>query len=171
MEFEKLKEGQKVHANTPYLIRAKSTGAKSIVVNSTSLYAAKTEPFEYGSNGLKAVFKGTYTGIDGQTMYDEKYYGMSSGALCYAANNTVTLSSYRWYLTIEDEQGSLARRNASFEVRVRVTGNEWNVDGINSTPASCDASNDVYTLDGRRVTDASRLKGGIYIKNGKKLVK
>lgn len=165
-----MKKSGQTDANTPYFIKSKTTGTKTISAENATLYPAETNQLECSSTSTSFTFTGTYSGVDGQTMYDNHYYAMSGGALCSVANNTVSLSSYRWYLNVETKANALVRNtfNNPSKIRLRVIG-EDEANNISSVNVA-ETADKCFTIDGRQVNDTEDLKPGMYIKNGRKLI-
>ncbi len=69
LEVIKVKGGT-LKPNHPYMIRAKSTGAKTIIVENATLMPAEENSIDCSSVEREYVFTGTYTGVDGETMVD-----------------------------------------------------------------------------------------------------
>ncbi|MCR5313372.1 MAG: M6 family metalloprotease domain-containing protein [Bacteroidaceae bacterium] len=167
IEMLKLKSGSIV-ANTPYFIRALTTGDKTISLSKTTLYAATINSLECSSTTNKFTFTGTYIGVSGTDMYNNDYYGLSSGVLCTAADNTVSLNAQRWYMSIETKTTGYAKKYIPAEVKLRVL-NDDDANAIEELDANSKNIDAIYTLDGRKI-NGSNLRPGIYIKNGKKLM-
>ncbi|MBR1788836.1 MAG: leucine-rich repeat protein [Bacteroidaceae bacterium] len=163
LEAIKMKSG-KTEANTPYLIRAKSTGEKTITLTNATLYKAEENSFDVSSWNTKFTFTGTYSGISGTDMFTNGYYVMGGGTLHQAESSAYDLSPFRWYMTVTDRNGN---PKSLGEVKVMLFDT---TDGINLTPALSQGEGDavVYDLSGRR-TD-SPTKKGVYIKNGRKVI-
>lgn len=163
LEAVKLKSG-KTEANTPYLIRAKSTGEKTITLTNATLYKAEENSFDVSSWNTKFTFTGTYLGVSGTDMFANGYYAMGGGSLHQAESSAYDLSPFRWYMTVTDRNGN---PKSLGEVKVMLFDT---TDGIDLTPALSQGEGDavVYDLSGRR-TD-SPTKKGIYIKNGRKVI-
>ena len=163
LEVVKMKSGT-TEANTPYLIRAKATGEKTITVANATLYRADEYSIDCSSIGTLFTFTGTYAGIDGATMFTEGYYAMGDGALVQAESSENSLSPYRWYLSVTDRYGN--RKNLR-KVKVVVFGSDEDTTGIDEINGqwSMDNGQSVFDLSGRRIESPCR---GVYIMNGKK---
>ncbi|MBR1789146.1 MAG: leucine-rich repeat protein [Bacteroidaceae bacterium] len=164
LEAVKMKSG-KTEANTPYLIRAKSTGEKTITLTNATLYKAEENTFDVSSWNTKFTFTGTYSGISGTDMFTNGYYAMGGGRLHQAESSAYDLSPMRWYMTVTDRNGN---PKSLGEVKVMVFGDD--TDAISPTPALPKGGGEdtVFDLSGRR-TD-SPTKKGVYIKNGRKMI-
>ena len=163
LEAVKLKSG-KTEANTPYLIRAKSTGEKTITLTNATLYKAEENSFDVSSWNTKFTFTGTYSGISGTDMFTNGYYAMGGGTLHQAESSAYDLSPMRWYMKVTDRNGN---PKSLGEVKVMLFDT---TDGINLTPTLSQGEGEtgVFDLSGRR-TDKPTKKG-VYIKNGRKMI-
>lgn len=104
----KLKEGGIARANVPYMIRALVADPNEPQVirkGQCILKAADPVNLECSTTKQHFTFVGTYTGVDGPTMYEKQYYAMSGGGWKQVSNNTVSLKPYRCYLKAEDKEG------------------------------------------------------------------
>lgn len=164
IELLKIKHGS-TEANTPYFIKAKTTGDKVISLENVTLYPAEENYVDCSSTEMLFTFQGTYSGVSGADMYANKYYALSGGSLCYAEDASVPLKPMRWYMKSEARKNK--RSALTNNVRVRVVGED--ATSINETRADKSAQKATYMLDGRAV-NPSNLKKGIYIRNGKKIV-
>ena len=163
LEVVKIKSGT-TEANMPYLIRAKETGEKTITVNDVTLHKADELSIDCSSVFTLFTFTGTYTGIEGSTMFTEGYYAMGDGSLVQAAGSQNNLLPYRWYLSVTDRYGN--PKNVG-EVKVAVFGFDEDTDGIEEIESENIAENEqtIYDLSGRRIVSP---RSGMYIRNGKK---
>lgn len=108
LEIIKVKSGS-LKANTPYLIKPKTTGTKTITINNATLKKTEVNSIYCASVNTMYTFTGTYNTISGSTMISNGYYGMGGGELVQAEDNTASLGAFRWYLKIENkEEGSYA---------------------------------------------------------------
>ena len=92
--------------NTPYLIRAKQTGTKTISLENATLYPAESNSIDCSSLKTKYIFTGTYTGVNGQDMYQNGYYAVEDNALCKALSSEKTVGTFRWYMKPESRTGN-----------------------------------------------------------------
>lgn len=162
MEFFKVKSGS-IAPNTPYLIRAKNTGRKSIVLSNSTLYTSTEKRYNVSSWDTDYNIIGTYKTINGAEMVAQGYYALGGGSLKQAASGSSNLNAFRWYMSVADRNGNTKNIN---EVKVCVFDFDEEETGI--TIQSAEKENDkVFDLSGRRVNKAAK---GIYIKNGKKIV-
>lgn len=164
LEIIHVKSGS-ITANTPYFIRAKETGEKTITVSATTLYAGEANSIDCASVKNRYTFTGTYSGVDGETMYDNGYYAVSNGALVQATSANAALGAFRWYLNIESRADDTS---LPAQIRLRVIGE--NNDGTTAIEEVTTESHDeqiIYDLSGRRVQNPTKE---VYIVNGKKVL-
>lgn len=133
-----LEEGEKVEANTPYLIRAKQTGDIEVIVEDVTLVPAAKASVEAG--GIKLT--GTYSPI---VIQSGTYSVLHSGSIVQTSNSAgYNLPAMRWYV-----EGSTS------EVKVLLMGDEET--GI-ETVDFAGTNEAIYGTDGVRHTG---LKKGI----------
>ena len=171
-----LKENSKIEPNTPYAIRAKVPGHKNISLNNVMVKRAEETQYECSSLSTKYIFNGTYTGVPGDVMYDKRYYAMSGGGL-KQASQPAALGGFRWYVSVEDRNGN--KLNAPKMIQLQFIDGDGNVTGVEDMEISQGNTAtwpaDVYDLDGRKlksgVMNLSGLPKGIYVVNGRKVIK
>ncbi|MCI6201324.1 MAG: leucine-rich repeat protein [Paraprevotella sp.] len=177
LEAIRMKSG-KTLPNTPYLIKAKTTGDKEITLLLATLSAAEEPTFNVMSWYNEYVFHTTFSGVSGTVMVANGYYALSEGSLVKATNTANSLRPNRWYLEIKGRTGGGASA-APKSIDIVVDGEDDNpTTGIfevetGNNVDKC-ADNKVYDLNGRMVKTGNSLKDlpkGIYIMNGKKYVK
>lgn len=167
VEFLKLKSGS-IQANYPYLVKAKEMGEISFDMADVELKAAEETSIDCSTTKQKFTFKGTYTGVDGSEVYNNHYYFMSGGALCRAADATVDIKPQRWYMKIENRDGSSVNYYAP-SMRVKIDG-EWiepEETSIEEMSVSAPATI-LYTIDGRKLMEAPT--SGMYVRDGKIII-
>ncbi len=171
IEFLRLTSGS-TEANMPYMIRALEAGEKQITLTDVELKTAAEVSIDCSTTKKLFTFTGTYSGVDGETMFANHYYAISGGALKPAANSSVGLKPQRWYMSIENRDGSPMEYNAP-SIRLMVNG-EWaeeieeETTGLH-TIGQAQPEGKIYTLEGVRVLNASRP--GMYVQNGKIVVR
>lgn len=160
MKMSKMSSGT-VKANTPYLIRAKSTGAKTISLSSpTTVKAAASNSVTYYVGDMEFIITGTYQKVT--NMKTAGYYAVSGGSLCPANSDAAVLSPYRWYLSIEG--GSVGAKSFVMEMI-----EEDEVTAVRSVSESFgETSAPLYNIAGQSVGKGYR---GLVIRNGKKYIK
>lgn len=153
--------------NTPYMIKAKSKGEKTLKVKNTYLYVTDAKSYECSSMETKYTFTGTYEKMAG--LMSNGYYFMSGGSLKTAPSDATTLGAFRWYMKPESKGSMLISPSA--EVKIRVVGEEE--DATDIIMPMTNAPSSIFTIDGRQINSHTLdgLKPGIYIVNGKKLHK
>ena len=167
MDIIKIKSGSTA-SNTPYLIRARTIGEKTLSVSNTTLYAAEEKSIDCRTTIVEYTFTGTYSTIPSATMIANKYYAMGGGDLILSDGSN-DLKPYRWYMKAESRNSSYNASNAAKTITINVIGEEEEeTTGISQLQITNDKLH-VYDLNGRKVNENS-LKPGIYVKNGKKFI-
>ena len=173
MEVVKIKEGT-LHANYPYLIRAKNEEAKAmeIVVENSTLYAAESVTVDCSSVFTKFEITGTY-----QPLTNEEIAGCYalSGGTWKTMKDDATLNPFRLYLRISDREGSPVKIDTyaleQTSVTIRVQGENPGTTSIESKEIrvkSEESDATIYNLMGQPVKNP--VKGRIYIQGGRKVV-
>ena len=165
MDIIKIKSGSTV-ANIPYLIRAKTTGEKTLSVSNAILYIAEENSIDCSTTIAKYTFTGTYKAIPSAVMIANSYYGMGGGELIQSDGSN-DLSSFRWYMKAEGRNSSYNISNAAKVITINVIGEEETTGITNTQHLSPDTQ--IYDLNGRKVNENS-LKPGLYVRNGKKFI-
>lgn len=154
-------------ADTPYLIEP-----------SEAITTANETPIEFvnkqipASNIATGDFIGTYqyrnlNAKDGD--YTNYIFGFNTQKFNYVKSTGASFKPFRAYLRSKQSAGSLAK---SIEFKIwdgSVTGIEQ-IDAKDNTPSHAP----IYTIDGRMVSPTGNLQllpQGIYIQNGKKIIK
>lgn len=166
MDVMKIKSGSLI-PNTPYLIKAKSVGEKTITINNATLYQAEENSIECSTMLAKYTFTGTYSTIPASTMSANNYYAMGGGSLIMT-DGTSDLKPFRWYLNIESRSPMYSVSNAAKTITINVVGEE-EATGISQMSSDREHSSAIYDLNGRKMSQKT-LKSGLYIKNGKKII-
>jgi hypothetical protein len=167
LEFVKMTDDESViYPNTPYLIKAKKAGEKTLSVENTTVYKADVNQIECSTTTEKFIFRGNYKRIPYFVIQTEGYYIIENGQL---SNNSVySLTPYRWYMKRENRNSAygINNNNTAKEISIRVVGEETT--GVaNIQHAS--PNTQTYDLNGRKVNE-NNLKPGMYVKNGRKFV-
>ena len=149
-----------LHANTAATLKVAATGGDfNPTISPTTVTAANV------------TFHGNYQAKKGT----QAEYGLQQGTTVGDDNNLVfkkvgegaTIGTFRAYFTINEGNDETVAYSISFG------GNTTGIGNIATTTTNKKA-NGVYTLDGKKVSDGtslSNLPKGIYIVNGKKIVK
>lgn len=165
LEIIKLAEGSKTEANTPYMIKAKETGEKTITVADATLYKTEETSHDVTSWETKFTFTGTYHTVT--DMATNGYYALAGGSLQQATSDAVTLSPMRWYLSVTDRNGN--PQGLAKSISVVIDGGETT--GISEVNTITTRSNAIYSINGSYIgTDRSKLTKGIYVSGGKKII-
>lgn len=154
-----LLESGTISASRPYLIKPKTAGTKIFKANSNLLKKAEKKAGASSTMDYTATFVGTYTTVT--DMYEKNYFALSNGNLMRASHSGVTLSPFRWYLSIETNDDIFTINEIKMKIGRQGTTNIDITEEVNlSTPV-------YYDLSGRKVENPTR---GIYIVNGKKVL-
>ena len=172
MEVVKIKEGT-LHANYPYLIRAKNEEAKAIeiVVENSTLYAAESVTVDCSSVFTKFEITGTYQPLTNEDI--DGCYALSGGSWKTMPDDA-TLNPFRLYLRISDREGSPVKIDTyaleQTSVTIRVQGEEPGTTSIEEMYELRMKNDDatIYNLMGQPVKNP--VKGSIYIQSGRKVV-
>lgn len=167
LESVKLKEGSSIEPNTPYMIKAKEVGEKTITLKDATLYATQKNSFDVTSWFTKFTFTGTYNTVtDMATM---GHYALSDGKLMQATSDAATLGAFRWYLDVTDRNGNPTPLAGK---KVLLSFDDGETTEIATISAdSHNMASGIYTLSGVKVAkDKTLLPKGLYISNGKKVL-
>ena len=168
LEFVKIKSGT-TYPNTPYIIRAKEKGKKTLSAKYVTLYESDVNQIKCSTTAQEFIFTGNYKKVSKMDLmaYYTNKYTMHLGDINYI--NLITgVGAYRWYMEIEDRESvyGINNNNTAKEISIRVVGEETT--GIaNIQHAS--PNTQTYDLNGRKVNE-NNLKPGMYVKNGRKFV-
>ena len=166
MEVIKLREGT-LHANHPYLIKARTTAAKqmSITVENTTLYKAESRTLDCSSVYTKFEITGIYEKMTSAQLAG--CYALSGGSWKNLASGS-SLNPFRLYLRVSSREGSPVKLSeaALARIGIHVQGEETATSVEERLMQKQHKTDAVYDLSGRRVTLPK--KGQTYIVNGKK---
>ena len=172
LEILKLKSGEVLRANMPYMIRAKETGEHNFVVENAILYPAEENSLDCSSVRVHYTFKGNYSLMDGQVLRDNGWFAPGGGSLVTPTVGS-NLKAYRWLLMPEARSG-YGTFYAPKRINIVIGDEEGEVTGIEEVTQE-EWPADVYDLNGRMVKaqaeNLDELPKGVYIVNGKKFVK
>ena len=163
LEFVKLNSGSTA-PNTPYIIRAKKKGEKTLSAQNTTLYKAEDNSIDCSTTTAAFTFTGTYKGVFAMPFVTTKKYYVINGE---KFSNSEYVLPYHWYLTISSRNSSYATYNPAKEITISVLGEE-EATGISQMQME-NRQSSVYDMNGRMVNENS-LKPGMYVKNGRKFV-
>ena len=173
LETVYLKEGSSTKANMLYVIRAKQPGEHIITMKAPkgerlTVAPAEEKNIDCYSFDKNYVFTGIYSG---KQSFGAGEYVMGGG-LIGKPSPTAKLGGFRWYLTITDRNGTQVANANSIRVIVR---GEDDVTGIETLSPTAPQRFDIYDMNGRLAkrgaTTTEGLARGIYIINGKKVIK
>lgn len=172
MEVVKIQEGT-LHANYPYLIRAKNEEAKAmnITVENSTLYAAESVTVDCSSVFTKFEITGTYQPLTNEDI--DGCYALSGGSWKTMPDDA-TLNPFRLYLRISDREGSPVKVDTyaleQTSVTIRVQGEKPGTTSIEEMYELRMKNDDatIYNLMGQPVKNP--VKGSIYIQGGRKVV-
>ena len=166
MEVIKLREGT-LHANHPYLIKARTAAAKqmSITVENTTLYKAESRTLDCSSVYTKFEITGIYEKMTSEQLAG--CYALSNGSWKNLASGS-SLNPFRLYLRVSSREGSPVKMSeaALARIGIHVQGEETATSVEERLMQKQHKADAVYDLSGRRVINPK--KGQTYIVNGKK---
>ena len=166
MEVIKLREGI-LHANHPYLIKARTTAAKqmSITVENTTLHKAESRTLDCSSVYTKFEITGVYEKMTSAQLAG--CYALSGGSWKNLSSGS-SLNPFRLYLRVSSREGSPVKlsKAALARIGIHVQGEETATSVEERLMQKQHKANAVYDLSGRRITNPK--KGQTYIVNGKK---
>ena len=166
MEVVKIKSGT-LKANYPYLIQAKTEADKDVVISveDATLYAAKENSIDCSTVYQKYEVTGTYNVKSAAELEGKLAISVDGAWQPLIAGSQ--LNPYRLYLSITNRDDSPVKVSPAALSRVRIVekGQYTGIDSVDSAPAG----NVFYDLSGRRVMQP--VKGGVYIQNGKKVIR
>ena len=168
--LKRMEAGDVLHANMPYVYRAKSAVDNYEFTTNNAMLKAKTTDARITMMTAEETYTlyGTYEGTTA-TAEAPFYYVNIDGDLSLGNDGTVTVGAYRWIMRVESKFGSTPAyaRNVHF-----FDGEDSETTGISEErrvkSEEFATAEGWYSLDGRRV--AQPKKGGLYIVNGKKVV-
>ena len=151
--------------NTPYMIKAEEPCDVVLNFPSVATEATIDNSINCTSSTQKFTFVGTSNGVSGEDMYNNSYYAMAGGMLCLPQDNTVFLKPQRWYMKVENMDGTPAQQAATIRFVVseeEVADDTTAIETVDAPAATDDA---FYTIEGRRT--AAPAQSGLFIHQGK----
>ena len=173
LEFVKITGGSTA-PNTPYLIRAKKTGEKTISVENTTVYPAEKNSIDCSTTTATFTFTGTYNDISSYLSLMVNTFYVIDGDKLSRATISKHPKAFQWYMTIKSRNGDYAEydSNTAKEITISVLDDE-EATGIRQMQMTNDElpvyNSSVYDMNGRKINENS-LKPGMYIKNGRKII-
>ena len=176
LEVKKATSGA-FEANTPYLLRTKDSGSKTITITNAKLHKASSKTYYCMSMTRKYDFTGIYTPHNGlgQDESSVAVYALNKQGLIAPLNPTTEVGAQRWYLTVSNRNGSnMSQASKSRSINIDEVGEGATtaikgIQVITNNEADNTSLNGIYDLQGRKLS--KEPTHGIYIKNGKKYVK
>lgn len=158
--------GEKLKANTPYFIKAKTpstTIPQVISIDNAVMHKTEETGFAMYSAEKKIDIRGIYS-IKEATENDKDWYAYSAGKYSPPVVGT-KLNPFRFYLTITDREDNPYAMPTSkpTEVRLMIIG-DGEADDIKDIESI--SNDEFYNLNGQKISVPSH---GIYLKNGKKV--
>ena len=152
-----------IAANTPYIIKV-SSAVSEFTMDGVDITPEEDEAyieFDNGKTGSRrVVYSGFYGTYHAETPLDEYTVFLSGGKFWYSMGET-KMKGYRAYFSFLDILTEV--ENASVKMFVDLGGEETGIGNVNVNDSSM-----IYDLSGRRV---SKTQKGVYIVNGKKVMK
>lgn len=167
-------------ANVPYVIKAATSGETQIHANNVMLHKAEAKALNCQSVTHNYSFKGIYKALSGFNQDENINNGIIDytlkGGEFLELTKTATLSPMRWYLTICDRNkatetsSAYSARVRSVQIKVVGEGEATGIENIHViTDGNVSVNQGIYDLQGRRLS--AEPAHGVYIKNGKKIIK
>lgn len=167
-------------ANVPYVIKAATSGETQIHANNVMLHKAEAKALSCQSVTHDYSFKGVYKALSGFNQDENINNGIIDytlkGGEFLELTKTATLSPMRWYLTICDRNkatetsSAQSARVSSIQIKVVGEGEATGIEDIHViTDGNVYVNHGIYDLQGRRLS--AEPAHGVYIKNGKKIIK
>ena len=174
--LKRMNEDEVLHANMPYVYRAKRAVENYEFTTSNAMLKGKNTGVLATMQTMEETYTlyGTYEGTTA-TAEDPFYYVNIEGDLSLGNDGTVTVGAYRWIMRVESKFGSTPAnaRTMHFFDGEETTG----IKAIDNGQLTID-NDRYYDLQGRRIEQPK--KGGLYIirsaegrlqgKNGRKVV-
>ena len=168
----RLKAGDVVKANTPYVVKAKtaSNDPQVITVTNATLKAAEERVLNMYSAEKKISIKGIYSSKNATEQDCDWYFINSTGYVHAQAGQT--LGANRLFMTITDREDNLYANTPNpnnVKLKVLDDDEETSLEELATDDGLQTTEHAVYDLSGRRILN-DKLESGIYIINGKKVL-
>lgn len=144
-------------ANTPYLIRAHSTGERVLQWSNVNVKHAEELVFSFDLDDAVYSFIGNYS--KNCDLYDNGGYAMGNGSLHPALNAETMLGAFRWYMKIEELISNASSKRLEISLDRETSGIEQ-LQSVYSSTAK-------YDLYGRRILQSVGLP---FIATNKKVI-
>lgn len=193
LEAKLMKSGYTIKAQRPYLIRAKEAGEKTIQLTDSPLKAAADDSYVDCSSVLRHYkFIGT---LKGKTSFDTSADFVLQQGLFRGTETDTQLKPMRWYLNATDRNtdmgilpgsgnngdgggadGGNGSTQASRSINITIVDGDatTGIDDLHVITEQASGSKNgarpgIYDLQGRKLSQEPQ--NGVYIKDGKKVVK
>ena len=172
IHFDNVSPNEGLLANRPYIIKV-SSDITDFTVDNVDINPDEDNAYIESNNGKsgnrKVVYYGFYGTYKAETTVDELYLFLNSNKFYYS-NGSTKMKAFRAYFYFDDvltavEEGAPAR------VFLSIDGESTKIDAHTMEPIE---TGKVYNIAGQYVgegEDMNRLPNGIYIVNGKKVIK
>ena len=175
IEFQILKAGDKIAANTPCLVKALTAGDNVLELTGTSI-KKNTSVAAIDCSSIEQKF--TFYGVNENTTLLDKYgyYIKASDQKFHTTDNsTLYIAPTTFYMTIQNKSDNSydypsASQSEAKTISFIVNGDETN--GIKDVKGDAQTeAKRIYSIQGVYMgTDSSKLPAGAYIVNGKKTI-
>ena len=164
IESFRQRSGKTLHANSPYLVRAKSMDYKDMKLELKDIVPALSDEnsIDCQSVDYTYTFKGTYSELANSNTLSNNPYALWEDGEWY---HFASLSPMRHYLTIESRTTNQASGASLKCIKLCVIGEE-DVTGVVNIYSDERKATETYDLGGRRLPEGSQ-QSGLLIKNGK----
>ena len=193
LEAKLMKSGYTIKAQRPYLIRAKEAGEKTIQLTDCSLKAAAEDSYVDCSSVLRHYkFIGT---LKGKTSFDTRADFVLHQGVFLGTETDTQLKPMRWYLNATDRDtdmgilpgsgnngvgggadGGNGSTQASRSINITIVDGDatTGIDELHVITEQASGSKNgarlgIYDLQGRKLSQEPQ--NGVYIKDGKKVIK
>lgn len=167
MDVVKLKSGD-LKPNTPYVIRAKKAGKKTLMLSDYNVKAAQSNKLTCGTTTTQYSIVGTYTNVSASDMNGK--YAMGNNGTLLIGDGTYGLGAQRWYVAASDrsDEGSYSPSSSSAKMIITVLGEdeETDIQEVTTITHHPTSNTQMYNLSGQRVQQGAK---GLLIKNGRKI--
>ena len=162
--------GKTLKANYPYFIRSKGSERKDLYIelHDALLYAAKNATYDCTTFTEKFEITGTVATTEVNSSDNADKYIISGGEW---SRRTIAynLAPFRFYMTVTSRDGNGPIKDAPASMSIAVRGEELPDGTTLIYDIEAETGDEfIFDLTGRRVLETE--KGGIYIKNGKKVI-
>ncbi|MCQ2188888.1 MAG: Ig domain-containing protein [Paludibacteraceae bacterium] len=170
-------KSSKTIPNVPYLIRPKKSGSNVIIAENTTLESSdKADYVKFSTSNTEYTVTGVYDNMELKPG-DNNYYMATSGNISYRSGSPATLKPNKWYMHAE----SIGYGHGEHAVDAETRALKFNImvigEDIDEAPSFDDVNgnvgteNMIFTVNGVRLNSLDNAPAGIYIVNGKKVIK